>query len=107
MKLNETNYANYLLAMEKLREKQKTKFFSHCAKYNGDTIDLSNFEYNGTRCKGLCICKLCGYSWEETPEILKKRRLCPMCHEKERFRKIREKNLIKYKKTAYFLISSL
>ncbi len=100
MKLKDEKNANYLLAMEKLREKQKEKFFLHCLKYNGDTIDLSNFEYNGVRCKGLCFCKLCGYSWEETPEILRKRRLCPICHNKERFRILRKKNLIKYKKNA-------
>lgn len=90
----------YLIAMEKQREKNKEKFFQKCKERNGDTIDLSKYVYGGVDVYGICVCKICGYEWEERPEILVKRKLCPECHAKNKFLRNREKNIIKYTETA-------
>ena len=91
------NSEKYLLAMEKLREEQKKKFLIKCSKINGDTIDLSSFDYNGSRYRSTCKCKICGHVWDDVPEILYKRKVCPKCHEKQKMIERRNNILLKNK----------
>lgn len=90
----------YLIAMEVAREKQKKNFVIKCNEINGDTIDISEFNYTGSRGRGKCKCKICGYEWEDVPEVLYKRKLCPECQKKQTFEKKRTCNLNKHKLKA-------
>lgn len=90
----------YLLAMEKQREKQKENFYKRCQEVNGETIDLSEFKYTGSKGRGVCKCKICGHVWEDIPEVLYKRKVCPQCYKKDKFEENRRKNLQKYKERA-------
>ena len=74
----------YLIGMDVVREKQKKNFFLKCGEINGKTIDLSDFVYTGSRGRSKCRCKICGYEWEDTPEVLYKRTVCPECHKKKK-----------------------
>ena len=94
------NSEKYLIAMEKQREKQKEIFFMKCSEINGNTIDISNFDYKGNREYGKCKCKICGYEWEERPETLYKRKLCPQCQEKENNINKRKRFLKEHKEKA-------
>lgn len=86
------NY-NYLIAMDKQREKNKNIFFNICNEQNGKNIDLSKFVYRGRRIKGQCYCKICGHEWYDTPEQLIKKEMCPKCLKELKIQKLRLKKI--------------
>lgn len=90
----------YLVGMDVVREKRKKNFFLKCGEINGSTIDLSDFVYTGSRGRSKCRCKICGYVWEDTPEVLYKRTVCPECHKKKQNEETRKVNLLKHKLKA-------
>lgn len=98
--MEKNNSEAYLFAMEKQRELQKETFYKKCQEINGDTIDLSDFEYTGSRGRSTCKCKICGHVWEDIPEVLYKRKICPKCYKKNKFEENRKNTLQKYKERA-------
>lgn len=94
------NNDNYLFAMQKQRILQKDNFYKKCKDINGDTIDFSNFIYTGNRGRSICKCKLCGYEWQDVPELLYKRKFCPQCQKNIKQEEQRKIKLKKHKEDA-------
>lgn len=98
--IKKENSIKYIEAMDRKREEQKKFFFDYCEELNGGNIDLSKFKYKGNRVKGLCKCNVCGHEWMDTPELLRKRKMCPECHKKNKIFKNREETLNRYNEKA-------
>lgn len=60
----------------------KEEFVERVKLISNDTIDVSEFEFQGTQHKGICKCKICGYIWTPKAYSILQGHGCRKCYDK-------------------------
>lgn len=60
----------------------KEEFETRVKNISNDTIDVSEFDFQGTQCVGVCKCKICGYMWTPKAYSILQGHGCRKCYDK-------------------------